>query len=297
MRLGGHIYWAGTPAELETLCERLDFHGLSTVVAPIDGEGKISDEACAEYGEKARELGIVVGEIGMWENLMTPDAAQQERRIQSVRCMLRKAEIMGCRCVVTLVGTRHPSDAALAPHPYLFTRECRREFREIVLRILDGLDLTRTRYAIEPWHNTFFYQPEDIREFLNSVGHPALALHLDQMNMVDQRSFFDTTSLIERTFELLADKVAAAHLKDIRCDHTHMFLKWDEVPIGDGVLDYGTYLRRLAELPADTPCFCEHMQEERDYALCFTRLHQLADKAGVRFLRREDRTQPARIQE
>jgi len=40
---------------------------------------------------------------------------------------------------------------------------CQQEFRKLVLRILDGLDLTTTKYIIEPWHNTFFYQPENIR--------------------------------------------------------------------------------------------------------------------------------------
>ena len=48
-----------------------------------------------------------------------------------------------------------------------------------------------------------------------------------------------------------------------------MFLKWDEVYIGDGVMDYEIYLKRLAELPPDTPCHCEHLSEERDYALNF----------------------------
>jgi hypothetical protein len=44
----------------------------------------------------------------------------------------------------------------------------------------------------------------------------------------------------------------------------------------------------LTELPPDTPCFCEHLPEERDYALNFARLHHLAQKAGTRFLRRSE---------
>jgi sugar phosphate isomerase/epimerase len=157
------------------------------------------------------------------------------------------------------------------------------------LRILDGLDLTTCKYVIEPWHNTFFYQPEAIRAFIDSVDHPMFGLHLDQMNIVSQETFHHTTDLINRTFDLLADAVASVHLKDIRCDHTHMFLKWDEVNIGDGVMDYETYLKRLADLPPDTPCYCEHMPGERDYALNFARLHFLAQKAGVRFLGRAER--------
>ena len=285
MRLGG-FFGANSIEELGPLCDRLDIHGLSAISAPWGNEW--TNDQCAAFGEAARSKGMVVGESGVWVNLMTADCDARAERIGMVRDALVKAEAMGCHCVVTLVGTRDPADHSLAMHAYMKTAEAKAEFREVVLKILDGLDLKTTRYVIEPWHNTFFYKPEDIREFIDAVDHPAFGLHLDQMNMVSQADFFNTTELINKTFDLLADKVASVHLKDIREDFTHMFLKWDEVYIGDGVMDYDTYLTRLAQLPADTPCYCEHMAEERDYALCFARLHHLAGKAGVKFLGREE---------
>ena len=284
MRLGG-FFGAGSIQELEPLCEKLDRYGLSAIGA-TGGISKWTDEECAAFGEKARALGITVGEVGMWQNLMTEDTAARAARIETVRTLLVKADAMGCRCVVTLIGTRHPSDVGIAPHPYMFTDECKAEFREIVLRILDGLELKTTRYGIEPWHNTFFYQPEDIAEFIERVGHPHFGLHLDQMNMMSQRYYHDSTALINATFDLLAERAWSVHLKDVACDFHHMFLKWDEVYIGDGVMDYETFLRRLAKLPADTTCFCEHMPKESDFALNFTRLHELARKVGVQFLPR-----------
>lgn len=248
----------------------------------------MSEAECAGFGKRARELGLVVGEAGFWQNLLTEDIELQAERIEAVRLLLRNADAMGCHCVVTVVGTKDPSDNIQAPHPYMYAEACKTEFREVVLRILDGLDLKTTKYVIEPWHNSFFYQPEDIRGFIDAVDHPAFGLHLDQTNMVSHGTFYDTAALINKTFDLLIPTVASVHLKDVRCDFTHMFLKWDEVNIGDGVMDYETYLRRLAELPPDTPCFCEHLAGERDYALNFARLHHLASKVGVRFRRREE---------
>jgi sugar phosphate isomerase/epimerase len=277
--------------ELEPLCDKLDTHGLSAIGAPtrlLD----MSPEECWHFGEKARHLGIVIGEAGMWENLLTDDDELQNERIRKVRLMLRKADDMGCHCVVSPVGSKHSSGRALAPHQYNYTKACRTEFRDVVLRILEGLGLRTTRYVIEPWHNTFFYQPEEIRSFIDSVDHPHFGLHLDQMNLVSQETFYDTTGLIERTFDLLADVTASVHLKDIQYDNSHMFLKMDEVTIGDGVMDYESYLKHLAALPPGLPCYCEHMAEERDYALNFARLHHLAAKAGVRFLRRGEDQQP-----
>lgn len=285
MRLGGW-YAAQSIEELKPLCEELDCHGLSAIGAPW-GMAGWPDGRCAAFGRRARELGIVVGEIGMWSNLMIGDADERARLIETVRTMLGKAEVAGCRCVVTLVGSNHPSGSALAPTPYMFGDEAKAEFREVVLRILDGMDLANTAYGVEPWHNTFFYQPEDIREFIDSVDHPDFGLHLDQMNMVTQAGFFNTTDLINRTFDLLADKVLSVHMKDIRWDDSHMFLKLDEVRIGDGVMDYETFLRRLAELPADMGCFCEHLMEREDYAVNFARLHHLAEQLGLEFLTRD----------
>ena len=279
MRLG--YYTASTAGELEKLTAKLDQYGLSAVWASLG-----ADKDCVALGEKARDLGIVLGEVGMWENLMTDDLALRQTRIEKTRTLLRKADLAGVKCVVSLVGTKDPAGHPLAPHPYMYTEKAKTEFREIVLRILDGLDLKTVRYGIEPWHNTFFYQPDVIRAFIDSVGHPAFGLHLDQMNMVNQQNFYSTTALINRTFDLLADKVWSVHLKDIRCDFNHMFLKWDEVRIGEGVMDYDTYLRRLAKLPADTPCYCEHFRDEADYFASFAKLHELAAAAGVSFLRR-----------
>ena len=287
MRLGGTIFQANSVAELDGLCEALDRYGLSAIRADRVVR-ELGEDECAAFGERARDLNLVVGEAPFWTNPMTPDEHLQTQRIEVIRTMLKNADAMGCLSVVTNVGTKYPSKNQLAPHPYMFTDACKAEFREIVLRILDGLDLKTAKYIIEPWPNTFFYQPEDIREFIDSVDHPAFGLHLDQMNMVSHKDFFNTTGLINRTFDLLAEWVVSVHLKDVRWDYEHMFLKWDEVHIGDGVMDYETYLRRLAELPSDMPCYCEHMPEERDYALNFARLHHTASKAGVRFLPRKE---------
>jgi sugar phosphate isomerase/epimerase len=285
VRLGG-FYAAERVEDLDALCERLDRHGLSAIPAPWR-LAEMPGEECAAFGERARDLGLVIGEAGMWDNLMTPDAALQAERIELVRAMLRKADLMGCRCVVSLVGSPDPSDLPLAPHPMLLTKEGADAFREIVLRILDGLELTWTRYAIEPWRTSFFFEPEAIAEFIASVDHPRLAMHLDLVNMVGRREYFDTGGLAERTFALLSDRIVGAHLKDLRWDPEYMALRWDEVLVGDGVMDYPTYLRVLASLDPDLPCFCEHLPTEAEYAENFARLRRIAAAEGLLFLPRD----------
>ena len=287
MRLGGlsAAFAASTVEELDALCPELDRLGLSAIPAP-GRVAEMSDDECAAFGEAARALGLVIGEAGMWGNLMTGDVGLRDARIERVRTLLRKADLMGCRCVVTLVGSTDPSDSPLAPDPLMLSDEGVRAFREVVERILDGLTLQRTRYGVEPWRTSFFYEPEDIAAFLDLVGHPSLGVHLDLVNMVGRRTYVDTAGLASRSLSLLSDRVVGAHLKDLRWDHEYLSLKWDEVPIGDGVVDHAAVLRGLATLDPDLACFCEHLATDATYETAFARLHGIADDAGLRFVRR-----------
>jgi len=95
MRLGGHFH-ADTLEELEPLCADLDAHGLSAIRAP--GQlAQRSDDDCVAFGEKARQLGLNIGEAGFWQNLIDPDQEAVDQRIQTVRTLLRKADLMRAR--------------------------------------------------------------------------------------------------------------------------------------------------------------------------------------------------------
>lgn len=288
MRLGCVYLAPQTVAELDQMAETFDVYGLSAIIAPKKFGEFTEDEAHA-FGARAKAMGLVIGESGLWENFLTDDADLRADRIARFRRLLRNCEIAGVRSANTLVGTKDPSDRPLFPHAYNFTRECRAEFREVVLRILDGLDLKTVKYGIEPWYTTFFYQPEDIKEFILSVGHPRFGLHMDQGNMISHASFYDTTTMIEKTFALLKDDVVSVHIKDIQWEGQHFGLRWNEVPIGEGTMDIASYLRKLSTLDADMACYLEHFYDERDYALGFARLHHIARGAQVSFLPRTPR--------
>ena len=63
--------------------------------------------------------------------------------------------------------------------------------------------------------------------------------------------------------------------------HHQAALHLDEVMIGDGVLDYPTYLRELARFP-DVPLMLEHL-EGAEYATARDRLFAIGREAGVGF--------------
>ena len=95
------------------------------------------DEA-VEFGELARTLGIVVGESIPNLNLMVRDEELRAERIEALRAILRTSDLMGCHGSVILVGSVAAADRIAAIDPYMYTAECRTEFRDVVLRALDG---------------------------------------------------------------------------------------------------------------------------------------------------------------
>jgi len=286
MRLGG-CYNAETIDQLEPLCAKLDAAGLSAIRAP-NRLLEMTDEEAAAFGEAARRLDLVIGETGYWQNIQPDSRDEQQRAIATVRAMLSKAERMQCRCVAMLVGSRHPSGSFAAPHAENYTDAFRASTRETLLRMVDGLDLQHTCIALEPWPPSFFYRPDDCAAFFESVEDPRVRLHFDPMNMVSFDTFFDTTALFGRMFDQFDGRIASVHLKDVAWDNGHSgaFLKWDEVLIGDGVMDYTALLQKLATLPDDITCYCEHLPDEAVYLENFRRLHTTADAAGVEFKRR-----------
>lgn len=292
MRLGGlhNLFTAENIRELEKVCQKLDCYGLSTIPAPLNLKNFSNDESI-EFGTRAKKLGLIIGDAGFWEDLMTYDKELQLNRIKIVREMLKKADLMGCLSVVTLVVGKVEKQGNLAePMPYMFENSFENKFSEVVLRILDGLDLKVTKYLIEPYHNTFFYQPEAIYKFLLDVNHPSFGLHLDLANMVSQKNYFHTSELIQRTFKILRDYIGSVHFKDIKLDIAYSGIKYDEVFIGEGVIDYETYIKHVNTLSPDITCYCEHLNTEQDFALNFARLHYLAYKQGLKFLKRVEKT-------
>lgn len=274
------FFRAETIGELDALAEKLDRFGLAAIAAPIRTP-EMSEDECIEFGERCRSLGIVISEVHFLHNLMARDPGLQAERIEEGRMLLRRADLMGARCLLGFAGSSHPSDSIGAPTAYNFTDAFAAEVREAVLRVLDGLELNTAKYGFEANCKAFFYEPEACAEFLDSVDHPNFGVHLDMMNMISQDTFFDTTSVIKQTFELLEGRILAAHLKDISWDWEYQFLKFDERIVGDGVLDYPTLIGHLAKLDTDFPCMCEHLDTEPEYYIGFERLHKLAADAGT----------------
>jgi sugar phosphate isomerase/epimerase len=277
--------------ELDAVAEKLDRYGLSAIAAPVR-TAEMSEEECVEFGDKAHALGIVISEVHFLRNLPAPDAQTRAARVEEARSLLRKADLMRARCLLGFAGSASPEDRISVPCAHNYTEAFVAELRELILRVLDGIELRYTKYGLEASPKTFFYRPEGCAALVDAVDHPDFGVHLDIMNMVSHDTYFHTTELIDRTFKLLGERIFAAHIKDISWDWDYQFLKFDERVVGDGVLDVPTYIGHIAKMDENFPCMCEHLEVEEDYVVSFERLHRIAADLGTSWI---PRTQPATV--
>jgi sugar phosphate isomerase/epimerase len=299
MRLGGTGSWGGGPPNsggprwyrtetadgLEGLIEELDQLGLATIGAP-GRTLQMSERECVEFGDKAEELGLVIAEVVFPRNLHVTDSDLRRQYIDEAQTLLRNADRMRSRCVFGLAGSADPSGDFRMPHPYNFTDEFKDDLAGYIREILDGVQIMSTKFVLEPGNKTFFHKPEGCAALVEAVDHPDFGIHLNIMNMVSEDTYFSTTELVNKAFELLGDQVVAAHMKDIKWDKDYNFLKFDEVAVGEGVLDYRTFLQHLTRYDRDFPALCLHLMTKTEYEFGFERLHEIADELGAPFVRR-----------
>ena len=88
--------------------------------------------------------------------------------------------------------------------------------------------------------------------------------------------------MLNECFDKLGPWIVSCHAKDLTWD-VEMNVHFREVCPGQGVLDYATYLKRLATLPNDVPLMLEHLKSAGEYDQARRHIMDVGQKSGVSF--------------
>lgn len=264
MRLGGPLYdWNG---DCDLWIDAARKENYRAVYAPLGFDpqkGMPPDGEIGKYAEAARKADIIIAEVGAWSNPIDPDPAKAAEALHKCRGSLALAEQIGARCCVNIAGSKNPAKWD-GPYPSNFSGETFDEVVETVRKIVDVVKPKRTFYCLEtmPW--IFPSGPEQYLALIRAIDRPCVAVHLDPVNLVNSpERAYDTGALIRECFDKLGPLIKSCHGKDIVL-RDHLTLHLDECRPGLGILDYKTFLTRLAGLHPDTPLMLEHLPRE-DY--------------------------------
>ena len=281
IRLGGHGLPVGSDDPVAFARAHRTF-GYAAAYVPVSLIGADA-QTLASWEKAFLEQDVTLAEVGIWRNLIDPDPVKRKAELDYAAQCLALADAVGARCAVSFIGsfapgTRHGLDARnLRP-------EALDAAVETVRHLIDTVKPKRAKFALEMMQATVPDSADSYLELIRAVDRPEFAAHLDPVNLVmTPRQYFNTGALIRECFEKLGPWIVSCHAKDITL-HENAALHLDEVQIGEGNLDYATYLTELRKLDG-VPLMLEHL-EANEYALGRDRIFAAGDAAGVDFAHR-----------
>ena len=225
-----------------------------------------------------KEFDVTFFDMHANANNMHPDPEERHKEQQWTFWQMESAERVGCPLVSTHVGSMAPS--AIAPHPDNWTWETWRlsvNTMKQMIRDTEGMDVA---FAIEPDPLVQINNNTAMKQLMEECG-PRVKVCYDPVNMMDLSIYYRTGEFINESFDMFADDILCAHAKDSLVLPDKMSAYITEVPAGQGVLDYETYLVRLSRLPRTITLLIEHIDSD-EYPAAREFIVSTAKRLGVK---------------
>ena len=261
VRLGGPVFGGyESPEEWVRLVKK---EGYRAAYCPV---GVDADENTIQaYARAAQEADILIAEVGVWRNPLSPDEKERSEAIRLCERSLYLADRIGACCCVNVAGSRGPKwDGPWAEDLTEATFEM---IVEMVRKLIDTVQPVRTCFTLEtmPW--MYPDSPDSYLRLIRAIDRRAFAAHLDPVNLINSpQLYFGNTALLRECFAKLGPYIRSCHAKDILLSD-RLTVHLDEVRPGLGGLDYPTYLTELANLDREVPLMLEHLSSEAEYQL------------------------------
>lgn len=283
MRLGGPVFVQ--EMDPERWVAAVKAAGYRAAYCPVTADGweyakAIGDEdEIKAYSAAAAREDIVIAEVGAWSNPLSPDAETRRKAIEHCQRQLALADAIGARCCVNIAGSCGAQWDG--PHTDNLTGETFEQIVATVREIIDQVQPRSTYYTLEPMPWIYPDSPESYLELIRAIDRERFAVHLDPVNMINcPRRYFNNGAFLSECFTKLGPYIQSVHAKDILLEErltTHL----DEIRPGLGGVDYRTFLREMAKLPADTPLMLEHLPAEQEYRSAAGYVRAVAGELGL----------------
>jgi sugar phosphate isomerase/epimerase len=232
------------------------------------------------FRNAAEQHDLVIAEVGRWCNMMDADPEKRKANIATVTEGLALADELNARCCVDIAGT-FDTETWFGPHPKNVSEDFFDLAVENARKIIDAVSPKRAVFAYEMMGWAIPDTAENYLRLIRAIDHKGFGAHIDVCNMINSPDkFWNNTRLINDTFEMLGQWIVSTHAKDLRWQR-EMNVHFIECPLGEGVLDYATLLKRIATLPNDVPLMIEHMKDEAEYRKCRDHLFKVSSEAKV----------------
>ena len=242
--------------------------------------GQITEDKCVLIRETFRDHDLPICCISGYTNIIHPDPAERQNRLDYLKEILRHAQHLGTPYVISETGT-YNTESDWVTHPKNKTEEGFEECRKVIA------DLAQTAYdhgavfLLETYVNNVVGSVEETVRMFAAVDHPGLGLLMDPTNYFESHNIDRMDAILGQVFDTLSDRIKIAHAKDVKRSggdkgekhadigdadalESHTFRGVGEIELpapGLGALNYDLYLQRLARKHPNIPIIIEHLDE------------------------------------
>ncbi len=257
LKLGAGFTLPGDTAPFERTANWLREHGFSGVMIGLDPAW--SDEKTERIGQTFSDHQLAVYEVAAYTSLIHEDAQTRRANIDGVKRKTEQAAIMGALCVATVGG----SAAGWAPHRQTHSEESWSRLVDAVHEVLEATPGS-VKFCLESWPPTVLPDLQSMARILDEISGERLGILFDPANLVTIETYFESGTMIDDAFDQLGHRFVAVHCKDIKWLMGGMQTGLGEVVPGRGILDYDTFLRRVAAAPRELPLIIEHLKDPEE---------------------------------
>ncbi len=259
MRLGingdlGHK----NPEEWISLIRRF---GVRAAVAPMKREDPA--DVKGEYLRLAQKEDIVIGEVGIWKNVLDADEKKSAEAISYAQEQLAFADEIGARCCVNVSGAAGPVWDGYYPENY--SAETYERIVDVTRKIIDAVKPVRTFFTLEPMYWMHPDSPDDYLQLLKDIDRERFGVHMDYTNMMNGfEKYHNCEAFIRECFSKLGPYIKSIHAKDVILKNKPPVCINEVLP-GKGRVDFRLVFRLADQLDEDMPVFAEHLSSLEEY--------------------------------
>lgn len=232
------------------------FTGVSIV---MPDPAALTDAELDQARETLAAEGVRVAQTNCrYEVMVHPDEARRQAGLNTLRQAIRCARRLDAATQYVRPGSLNPA-GAWTPHPQNTRPETLARLVESLRQAAKMAEDAGVVLALEGHVVSPLDTAERMRDVLEAVGSPALRFNADPVNFVGGLAdAWDTTAFLNHLFDVLGPYTVAAHAKDVRVED-RLVLHLSECPIGEGILDQETFLRRFHDACPDGYVLIEHL--------------------------------------
>lgn len=264
-------------ADLARRASRLGFRGVAIPFDPAwtDADLLAIRQACDEAGVRVDELACPC-------NFVTPRDEEAKQVVGRLQHALEAGAILNCDHVVTTAGSRHPdAGAPRAPHPDNWSDATWDLLVKRIWSLLEGVEDIGVCLCFEPSVTSPLNSLDQLADLTADTATFRVRIALDPAAIFTPAAARHPRLALAEIFGRLADTIVLARATDVTLIEAGPEPTLEPVTLGQGVLDYGTYLKLLNALELDTPLVVKRQPTDEAYEAAHQFLAARAREAGV----------------